>query len=77
MTSRYPYEQLAPRVDEDRRLLDAKACPFCGSINLSLSQMGNYVHCHSCGADGPEIQRRRDVETWPEAIERWNVRRDA
>lgn len=61
----------------ERRLRDALPCPFCNSHALEFGHMQNYVHCCSCGADGPEVlfPRMRDIDmTWRAALERWNAR---
>lgn len=57
-------------------LKDAKACPFCGSKNLKLEDIGGVsywiVHCEDCGADGPDED---DDEREDSAIIRWNKRK--
>jgi hypothetical protein len=66
-----------PTADEDRRLLRAEACPFCGSFYLEFGRMAHYVHCRKCGADGPEIVIRRAQSTDERAqlaVEAWNRR---
>lgn len=70
-----PEEYLqAPKVDIDWRLANVLPCPFCGSKYITLSRLGNYVHCAHCGADGPEIERIRDPNVWRDAVARWNNR---
>lgn len=69
-----PYEQL-PVATIDPRLERALPCPFCGSRDLEMARMANYVHCIRCGADGPEMRPPRSEETWIAAIDRWNWRR--
>lgn len=67
--------QQQPVFGDDTRIVGARPCPFCGSLAISLSRLGNYVHCQHCGADGPEIQRdKRGEELWRAAVERWNGR---
>jgi hypothetical protein len=70
----YPFEQQVRTRDEDIRLRDAKPCPFCGSLSISLSRLQNYVHCHKCGADGPETQARDYEDRWRRAVDGWNGR---
>jgi uncharacterized protein (DUF983 family) len=57
----------------------AKPCPFCCSSHLSFGFLGNFVHCDTCGADGPEIRvyRPRDEgreERARRAVAKWNTR---
>lgn len=69
------YQQTHVSGPEDPRLSQAPPCPFCKSTNLSLSRMGNYVHCNSCGTDGPEVSQRFAIEErWVEALARWSAR---
>jgi transcription elongation factor Elf1 len=72
--ARYPYEQQAAIGPEDSRLSKAKPCPFCGSLSLSMSRLNNYVHCHKCGADGPEVESRDHDHRWRMAVDQWNLR---
>jgi hypothetical protein len=66
------------RALRDERLRDAPPCPFCGSGNLSLGRMGNFVHCETCSADGPDVYdnwgRERREEMWRLAVQRWSSR---
>lgn len=68
----------APVSNIDSRLRDAKPCPYCASRNLSLTRMGNFVHCETCGADGPDAMdrwnRNRLEDLRRLAVERWNLR---
>lgn len=48
-----------------------KSCPFCGSHNLGVIQIGAFhVECHECGAQGPQ------AGTWAKAEQLWSARRD-
>ena len=52
---------------------ELKPCPFCGGDYLRIQS--TYVHCNSCGGDGPEVSRRRGREYWGDlAIKAWNTR---
>jgi hypothetical protein len=51
---------------------ELKPCPFCGSDNVDhtfdsrteyLSEK-HYGHCFDCGADGPNVFRKRNDESW-------------
>jgi len=44
-------------------------CPFCGSKDLSREFYS--IHCNRCGADGPELDRKKDTG---DMIEAWNSR---
>ena len=49
-----------------------KACPFCGSGNVSVDHIGEDFYlacCEECGATGP------GAETWFKAGRLWNERR--
>lgn len=63
-------------VRRDERLRDAPPCPFCHSGNLSLSKLGNFVHCETCGADGPDVyddcRKDRREDMWRLAVKRWS-----
>lgn len=63
--------------EKDPRTKAAQPCPFCGNPMLTLSRMGNYVHCPKCKADGPEVPWkgmpfREDAER--QAVKLWNKR---
>lgn len=32
---------------------ELKPCPFCGEIPTQLNEVGSYVYCHGCSAEGP------------------------
>lgn len=70
------YCQLPCHTPDDPRLIGASPCPFCGGRRLELSRTVNYIHCLTCGADGPESPYSRDVERqWRITLNRWNVMR--
>lgn len=53
------------------------ACPFCGSLDSEVQGYAEvYVHCHSCGADGPPVGARQHGRDWARghAVGRWNDR---
>ena len=54
---------------------DAKPCPFCGSRDLRLEDIGGesylFVECKRCKADGPHDN---DDEREDRAVTRWNKR---
>ena len=59
---------LAERI-EGARLLP---CPFCGGEFVEL-RIDCYVHCISCGADGP-VSDHGDDKDGERAIALWNTR---
>jgi hypothetical protein len=67
--------QQTPTGPRDERLAGAVACPFCGSRNLSLPRLANFVHCDGCGADGPEVPVQRHDISGREALARWECAR--
>jgi len=71
--------ELADALDEERRNVDIKSCPFCGgqasvrfrtlAIMMATDIVCLYlVRCHECGAQGPEFV----AESW--SIRTWNRR---
>ena len=58
--------------------LEVRACPFCGSLKLSLRVCDNVaqVYCTACYAEGPNAAKYRLCCTHhhAEAIESWNRR---
>jgi len=50
-----------------------KACPFCGSQNLTVTRPPS-IECRNCGSTGPEARNPRDL---PEATRLWNRRADS
>lgn len=49
---------------------ELKPCPFCGCIKVAISDPPYpfFVHCHDCGANGPDQNSRG------KAIAAWNTR---
>jgi Restriction alleviation protein Lar len=69
------YMQIPVYETDDPRLENAAPCPFCGGRCVEFSRMQNFVHCRTCGADGPEVDWRRDHhDLWRETLARWNRR---
>lgn len=65
---------------------ELKPCPFCGSENVEhyfdtqteyLSEK-HFGHCRKCGANGPNVWRARNGESWDEiharVVDAWNRR---
>jgi len=53
---------------------DLKSCPFCGGNDLDerISELPmNYIHCKSCGAEGPMTS-----DSFGSKEEAWNARAD-
>lgn len=44
-------------------------CPFCGSRSLTREFLS--IHCNTCGADGPEVNRRAKLM---DIVAAWNRR---
>lgn len=38
-----------------------KPCPFCGSLDLDVTQ---WIECNSCGAFGPSPSDTGDLSAW-------------
>ncbi len=49
-------------------LAQFRPCPFCGSTQLSLDCIFEFVLCDACGAYGPSGTTAADAQ------QRWNVR---
>lgn len=53
-------------------------CPFCGLKFYLTVEMGGYIHCVKCGADGPETGYAYKASAMETAINKaipaWNLR---
>ena len=62
------YQGKGPYLEQLGVPLDSvAACPFCKRKNLSREFYS--IHCNSCGADGPECDRRAQLI---DLIAAWN-----
>jgi hypothetical protein len=66
--------QVYPTPPDDPRLKSALPCPFCNSPRLAIARLQNYIHCNSCGADGPETRPTKSEGGYHAAVREWNRR---
>jgi len=53
--------------------LGLKPCPFCGGEPHEDSVgFRHFIHCHTCGTDGPEVYAGNLI--WDSPIDKWNNR---
>jgi Lar family restriction alleviation protein len=51
-----------------------KPCPFCGSENIEIAPIGEYVFCNDCYTIGPQEHGNTSEEKIQRAIAAWNKR---
>lgn len=66
---------MAP-TQQEPTALELRACPFCGSRNITTDQLGNEARpffvmtCGNCQADGPvEVTEAQAAEAWNTRVE--------